>query len=221
MDKSLLSLDELFAEARRGMAVAEVAKRPRITNQASAAERRSADAQQIYADPANWTKGRGIALVHATSQSLMGNFWEWTHNTMPGVRRLIRSAVPIPVTCVEEVDYGYYAEQPMLYHATPRAETVITATLNVMLDFPACAAAGVTLGLHFIDGYTSRVELLSPTVFVEGDLLLTLPAGTNILPVMNRATKLETRAYAPPSEGSFAGSPATFTNTRTESPYDN
>jgi len=216
----MLSLDELFAEAKRGMMIAEVAKRPRITNKATAAERggTAADPAMLYADPANWTRRHGVALVHKTSQSLMGNFWLWTHNSIPGARRLVRSPVPIAVAAIEEADYGYYAEEPMLYHASPRAAQVIAATLSVMLDFPACAATDVALGVHFVDDYTSRVELLAAVTFVEGDLLLELPAGTNILPVMSRASKLEVRKLLPTAaDHTLAATPWHFTNTRKES----
>ena len=69
---------------------------------------------------------------------------------------------------------------------------MIAATLELMLDFPVCRAKAM-VGLHFIAGATSRVELLLQTTFAEDGELLTLPAGTDILPVMNRTTKLEIR----------------------------
>ena len=35
--------------------------------------------QALYLDPKNWTRTRGIALMHAETQTLLGNFSEYIH----------------------------------------------------------------------------------------------------------------------------------------------
>lgn len=184
------ALEALFQDAKRGMELAAVKKLPRITNKGQQTPR--SEPQMLYQDPANWTRKRGIALIHESSGSLIGNYWEWIHNTMPETRRLVRSPVPIHCDAVETVGWNIYCEQPQLPYISPRAESVLAAKLELLLDFPVCRASA-TVGLHFLNGATSRVELLLETTFAEGGELLTLPSGTDILPVMNRTTKLEIR----------------------------
>lgn len=195
---ALPSLDDLFREARASLRKETEAKaaRDKLKAQQPTVRRQEAiEPSAIYANPDNWTRTRGVALIHRTSQSLIGNFWEWKHRTLPDTRRLVRSPVPIAVEALEEVDYGYFAEQPMLYHATPRAERSVEMTLDLLLDFPQVSAAQVRVAVHVVDSYTSRVELLTETAFVEENEALVLPPGTNILPVMNRACKLEIRSH--------------------------
>lgn len=185
-----LSLDELFREAR---AAAKVERTEAFKKQEAAARRRidpvSAVPEPlgIFADPDNWRQTRGVTLIHGPTQTLLGNFWELRHKTVPDARRLVRSEEPIPVTTLETVDFGVVQLDPMIPAHQALSERFVT--LDVQLATPAVSAARVLLRVEYYEQWTARVVLVEPTTFAEAGEILSLPAGIDILPGMTRECK--------------------------------
>lgn len=189
-----LSLDDLFREAR---AAAKV-ERTQAHLRAEAAKRRKQDPVEapveplgIFADPDNWRQTRGVTLIHGPTQTLLGNFWELRHKTVPDARRLVRSEEPIPVTVLETVDFGVVQLDPMIPAHQALSHRVLT--LDVQLATPAVAAERVLLRVEYYEQWTARVVLLESTTFAEAGEILTLPAGVDILPGMTRECKRAVR----------------------------
>lgn len=186
----LLSLDELFSEARAHVRVeAEAMKRKQERKAVTPAKPKP---QALYADPANWTRTRGIALIHAETKTLLGNFSEYLHVSVPDCRRLVREEVPISIEAYEEVS-GAWGWIPA---ATSPLQNLEVAThellLGVCLDTPAVNAIAA---LHVVAQGAGilRVELLEDTHFGSPEQFLLLPAGVNILPVMAHHSKINLR----------------------------
>lgn len=189
-----LSLDDLFREAR---AAAKV-ERTQAHLRAEAAKRRKQDPVEapveplgIFADPDNWRQTRGVTLIHGPSQTLLGNFWELRHKTVPDARRLVRSEEPIPVTVLETVDFGVVQLDPMIPAHQALSHRVMT--LDVQLATPAVAAERVLLRVEYYEQWTARVVLMESTTFAEAGEILTLPAGVDILPGLTRECKRAVR----------------------------
>ena len=189
-----LSLDDLFREAR---AAAKV-ERTQAHLRAEAAKRRRQDPVEapveplgVFADPDNWRQTRGVTLIHGPTQTLLGNFWELRHKTVPDARRLVRSAEPIPVTTLETVDFGVVQLDPMIPAHQALSHRVMT--LDVQLATPAVAAERVLLRVEYYEQWTARVVLLESTTFAEAGEILTLPAGVDILPGLTRECKRAVR----------------------------
>lgn len=189
-----LSLDDLFREAR---AAAKV-ERTQAHLRAEAAKRRRQDPVEapveplgIFADPDNWRQTRGVTLIHGPTQTLLGNFWELRHKTVPDARRLVRSEEPIPVTVLETVDFGVVQLDPMIPAHQALSHRIMT--LDVQLATPAVAAERVLLRVEYYEQWTARVVLMESTTFAEAGEILTLPAGVDILPGLTRECKRAVR----------------------------
>ena len=151
MDLGTLTLDELFAETRRAAKVERTVAHAEARKKAAPVEPLG-----IFANPDNWTRTRGVALIHQKTQTFLGNFWEWRHSSVADARRLVRSLEPLLVAVVEEVDFGLSAAWTPLVPAY-KAETQRTITLDVSLDTPRVSASSVLLCIHCYDGWTARV----------------------------------------------------------------
>ena len=184
--KEPTTLDELFNAAVRHIKKETLAKSLRPKKLAEA----HINPQALYANEKNWIEGRGIALIDATTKTLVGNFQEWNHISVEGARKLIRVNVAIKISATEEVAAeGFYKESlPRSQHNT---ETLIKC--NVELAYPEMQAKQISLRIISIDPFKEailRVELENKTVFAEGDSIMLLPAGINVLPVITYTTKL-------------------------------
>jgi hypothetical protein len=186
-DLSSLSLDDLFKEARQALgkqraAAAAPAKQRRATNEAPEVP--------SHHNLANWTKTRGVALIHQETRTVIGNFTEYAHKALPGARRLVREVEVLPFTTVEYVT-GVWGERPVEPVATPRLWKCRRETqLDVVLKDMHVAAESVAVVASFGEGVLDRVEL-SDTVTFHSPFTLgvdpsfcILPLGTNILPEM-------------------------------------
>ncbi len=192
---SELSLDELFIEARKAhkaeRTAAFHAKQKSITSRMKTTpveEETPLVPAGIFANPENWTEGRGLALIHRASRQLLGNFREWTHRSVPDARRLVRSESPIAVVAVEEVDFGV-ADLALPPTHSPRLETQQVLTRDLVLETPAVRAQGVLVTVHYFDQWTAKVVLIEATSFVEGMDILQLPAGVDVLQQLTRECK--------------------------------
>lgn len=191
-----LSLDDLYAEARKAAKAERTAEFARGTRKTKQTEPETPiEPAGLFANPDNWTRTRGLALIHRETKALLGNFWEWKHKTVPDARRLVRSLEPISVERAEEVDFGLSALAPQL-NAGKRVVAQRVVTADVALEAPKVSAAGVMLCIHYYDGWTAKAVLVVDTTFAEDGEILQLPAGVDVLPVMRREGKIALRAIS-------------------------
>jgi hypothetical protein len=177
-----MDLDALFKEARAALRgqKAEIIKRKEKTKLDP--QDAPPDTQGIYRNPANWVRGKGIALIHRASETLLGNFTEYRHRTVADARRLVREDSPPPVQTVEYIDLDLNASNGLPPKPKRAWQTVLSLTTELRILAFQAHAAHVPLSAHFGDGQLFRLELAEPTIFLAGDSLLRLPAGTDVLP---------------------------------------
>lgn len=186
-----LELDELFRTAR----AAQKKERAKAHAEAEVRRKRKQDPIDapveplgIFVNPDNWIEGRGLALIHRETRLLLGNFRELRHKTVKDARRLVRSAVPIRVDAVEEVDFGLPAQTEAPPVST-RALVQRIYTGPVALEVPAVSAPSVALCVHYYDHATAKAVLEAPAAFSSGDELIELPAGVDLLSAMTAESK--------------------------------
>lgn len=182
-----MELDELWNEVRKEK---HKQKKNAVTQVESTEPPRT-----LYTDPANWTRTRGVALIHAESETLLGNFSEYVHRSVAGCRRLVRESEPISVEATESIS-GYWTsrtgQQPLMREAWHEKRN---ATLYLELDALGVQAADCRLVVHLSHGGIARVELAEAARLcgIAGEQLLFLPAGVNVLDTMSYACKVALR----------------------------
>jgi hypothetical protein len=140
---------------------------------------------------------RGVALIHEETETLLGNFSEYTHNSVASCRKLVREDSLIPVSAAERVSGSWWLgadrrpEPKQVWHE--QRPCIIHLHLDkLMVHSPICE-----LTVHLSYGSIARVELTLDTTFAAEDgkqeQLLYLPAGTNVLEVMSLDCKLAVR----------------------------
>src|SRR5260221_5092397 len=100
-------LEDLWTEAR----IALAAKKPRRLPNPSLRNALDATAKrmhELFALPENWERTRGIALIHAETETLLRNFSEYCHKTVAGCRKLLREESPITVEAAERVEGSWW-----------------------------------------------------------------------------------------------------------------
>lgn len=192
-DLDSLSLDELFKEARAALGAQRAqAGAPRRSSSPSGRRGADAPATPAYFDSANWTKTRGVALIHQETRTVIGNFTEYTHKALPGARRLIRETEVLPFTSVEYVTgvwgvapSGEPIKTPRLWH------TKRFSTIDAVLKDMHVSAPQVEVEACFGEGVLEQVLLREVTTFssppAEGvsPSFCVLPEGVNILPELS------------------------------------
>ena len=146
--------------------------------------------------PENWTQTRAIALIHAETQTLIGNFLEYKHVRVPHARKLIRCDSPVAVSATEMVSGPQWVH---LERIIPSPQSA-TATRDIVMTPLPLYELGVQaeiaeMKIYFQWGGIIRAELRSHTTFHSPDnrTILTLGAGTNLLEVMDLNAKLQMR----------------------------
>ncbi len=85
-------LDLLFQDIKKELYLEAEAKRKAIAHGRVHVPRR----QSTYANPANWTLGKVVCLIHVTEGSL-GVYQEYFHKLSPSARRLLPAHGAAPV----------------------------------------------------------------------------------------------------------------------------
>jgi hypothetical protein len=172
--------------------------RSSIKDAAAARLKKTADApkqstQLLFADPENWERKRGIALIHDSTETLLGNFSEYLHRTIPGCRKLVREEAPIAVESVERVSGSWWLGEERRIEPKQVWHEQRPAMLHVYLDKLQLHSPGCELVAHLSYGSLARVELAADTQFAQtsgGEQLVHFPAGTNLIEVMSRDCKV-------------------------------
>ena len=192
-----ISIDDLFREARAAARVQKVAKEAAALKKQS--EKPDAqETQALFANPDNWQRTRGIALIHAETETLLGQFSEYTHKSVPNCRKLLRESAPISVEAAERVSGNWWlgsnerVVEPRQEWHTKRPAIIHLHLDTLRVHSPACE---VIACLSY--GGLARVELALDTMFAQEEgkqeQLLHLPAGTNVLPMMSLDSKIALR----------------------------
>jgi len=189
-------LDDLWAEVASDKA-RENRKAKRAVNPAEAKRvgDKSKQLHELFSDPENWQRTTGVALIHAETETLLGNFSEYVHRSVSGARRLVRESTPIAVTRMERVSGSWWIASHEVPHIARPEQSFREAMLK--LHFPTLNAFAplVAVRAYLDHGAVERVELVEDTQFSDpdGQGLLLLPACTNVLPVMTQADKIHLR----------------------------
>ena len=143
----------------------------------------------------NWERVGGVALFHDDTQSIIGNFSKYNHRTVKGCWELIREETPVAVSELMHVTGDWWIgldRKPEL--AKPWFEDRL-AMIKLHLPELGVFAPLVQVRAKLEHQGIMRVELVEETQFADSDgrLLLILPAGTNVLPVMTLDGKINLR----------------------------
>lgn len=168
-----LSLDDLFKEAKAAMR-AERATKAKLPPP-------NPETEGIYRNPANWIRTRGVALMHSETLTLLGNFTEYRHKTVPDARRLVRETDPLPIEATEYLNGDWW----MKPEEVPKTKRLWKESKLLTLPYANLSHLGVharSLCVYavFGEGSLDRVDLASDSIFGGGSVLMNLPAGTDI-----------------------------------------
>lgn len=185
-------LEDLFTDAMLHRKMR--AKRPEDASLKHALDAAAKRMRDLYQLPENWVRRRGLALIDKATSTLIGNFSEYVHRTVPGCRKLLREHSPIPIDDSEVVE-GYLGEAMEQRLRSQSWEAVHACTCDLWLDALMVGCPAVELVVKTRLGALTRVELLYATQFASesGATLFILPAGTNVLEQLSSDSKAGVR----------------------------
>lgn len=193
MTSPITSIDDLFADAMQ----AQRAKPIPQMKVGKVESLKPIKTSERYSLPEFWIKGRVIALIHSPSQTLLGTFQEFHHKHERAARKLERLSEPAQVTHQEFVSDPWYLGDDRVLPPTPEKWTAEREILlhDLTLQQMGVHASEVEVKVCLQFGGIGRVELLSHTTFHSPDakVILTIPAGTNVLECMSLDAKVELR----------------------------
>lgn len=180
-------MDEMELFASRAEASVRVEKKARAKQLIEEPTRAS------LLDETQWVKSRGVALVHADTETLLGNFAEYVHPS--GARKLVRETWPIAISAVERVEGSWWLGSERRPEARQEWHNKRPIIMHLHLELLGIHAPAVELMVHISYGGIARCELVTDTLFAsEGaEKLVTLPAGINVLEAMNLDAKINLR----------------------------
>tara|TARA_R110000868_G_scaffold4713_2_gene29258 strand:+ start:2142 stop:2711 length:570 start_codon:yes stop_codon:yes gene_type:complete len=183
-------LDDLFKQAKIAFHSLNAAKTARKATAIPLPQ----DTNALFTDPANWERKRGLALIHAETGTLLGNFSEYLHKT--GARKLVREAEPISIAASETVSGSWWLPATALPEEKRADFVKRSITLPLHLDTIGIHSVGAQVDVYLAPtGGVARVELAAETLFTgtKNAELVWLPASTNVLPAMSHDSKMAVR----------------------------
>lgn len=182
-------LEELFLEAQLNRRTKRTPKGtdPSLRNALDAAAKKM---RELYTLPENWERKRGIALIDRETQTLVGNFSEYVHRSIPNTRKLLREHTPIPIDATEQVS-GYLGEALECRLRGKTWEQMRRIAADLWLDELMVGAPKVQIEVKTKLGVLVRVDLCDAVQFASasGNTIMSLPAGTNVLEHLSTDTK--------------------------------
>lgn len=185
-----LSLDSLWASAK------EAERLHPVMRPARSEPLKPIHSSEFYTLPENWTRGKGIALVHEESQTLLGVFVEYHHRKERGCSKLVKEDSIVSIAATKYVSgpqWTFVAKQiPSPAVATAQREIVMPSLLLAEIGVQADT---VPLTVFFLYSGIMRAELSTHTTFHSPDnrTIITFPAGVNIYACMDVNAKVEMR----------------------------
>jgi hypothetical protein len=175
-------LEDLFTDAmmQKKLRVTRRVADPSMKNALDATVKKMKD---LYLLPENWERTRGIALIDKTTHTLIGNFSEYTHRSVPKTRKLLREHTPISIDATEIIE-GYLGEE---LGARLRGHSKWTEERRGVMElfFPELmvGAPQVQVLIAIYLGAVVRVDLAEDMQFasMSGNTIISLPTGTNVL----------------------------------------
>lgn len=173
-----ISLEQLLADAKR-----HAIKKPLV-------DKEKLEPSTLYTSPVNWLPGSLVALVHRETNTALGTFRDWRHISDPSARKLVVEAGP--TSKVEYVE----GEQWLPAEAEDEATSLTGLTFkDVMVGIArltngGCAELCPMRVRVWPGGLFDRAILTMQTSFHSPNEVLILPAGVNILPMLDHETKV-------------------------------
>lgn len=190
-------LDDLFREAKKYIQAERTAKAERKLRPHLDRKPEEVQAKLLFSNEENWEAGRAIALIHEDSGTVIGNFIEHLHRSVPGARKLIRTSIPVAVSASEYVSGSWWLGEGRKPEPRQEWHTHREVVVHLHLSELGVHSPATLVNVSISYGSIARVELVAETQFAQegehGELLISLPAGTNILEVMSRDCKIKVR----------------------------
>lgn len=189
------NLEDLYTDAI--IAQRETVKRkkhadPALRDSVAAASKRM---RETFSLDENWERTRAVAFIDRDSGTLLGNFSEYLHRSVPGCKKFLREHSPIPVSGVEYVTGWLGENMAMKRDEWGRHEDQREAIVDLWLDELMIGSPAVHLIAAVHLGGITRAELATEVQFASqsGNTVLHLPAGTNVFPAMSTDSKIALR----------------------------
>jgi hypothetical protein len=184
-------LELLYQQASPIKPKATKFKPPSMAEAAAKAERRL---REVYSNPENWQRVRGVALIDKTSSVLLGNFSEYQHIMDSSARKFLREHEPISIQGTEVIEGYLGVEVEARFKAVSwDKEQEVAATIQ--LDEMMVEAPDIQLRVFTRFGGIIRTLLVHPTQLASpsGNVILQLPEGTDIWRACSTDTKIRIR----------------------------
>lgn len=191
MEDEFAELDALYKSGRKALFATKEGRR--LLKATVPAEIKESDNAK-YLNPDNWTRTRGIALIHGETQTLLGNFSEYIHKDK--TRKLLREEAPISVSATEIVEGSWWLGEGRKPEPVQEWHTTKTCILHLHLGELGLHSPAVEVIVHLSYGSIARCELAVETTFAQTEgveMLVTFAAGTNVLDCMTRDCKVKLR----------------------------
>lgn len=196
-----MELNDLLTRALAHQTPKKTRRKPTDTitaKELADAERRI---KERFTLPENWTAGRLVMLVHDESDTLLGNFQEYTHNLTVGCRRLVRVDKPSAIGEIERVSGDHWLHTEPLVRSDKaefEAEEVREAIVDLhMPELDNVFAPGVEVAVTLNWGSISRIELVKETWFYGKDkrVQLSLPEGLDVREGLSLETRVRLKEF--------------------------
>lgn len=186
-------LEELYTEVQLAATPKKARRSP------NPAFPRAADAgaalRALFIQPENWVRGRSLILFHDDTQSTLGVFVEYIHASVEHCRKLVRETgltATSDISGFEHCSGDWWIGKDRVPEPDKPWFEERMALLRLHLADIGIWAPLVEVRARVEHGGIRRVELVADTLFADADgrELVTIPKGTNVLPVMTLDDKL-------------------------------
>lgn len=177
-------LEDLFNEA----VLASAAKNQKKPRSADPSLRQSLDAatkkmKELYTLPENWRRIRGVAFIDKATNTLVGNFSEYHHITLPTTKKWLREHTPIAIDATEVVEGYLGADLTFRLGEKAKWTEMKAAVVDLVMPELQVEAPAVSIQAYIRLGALLRVDVAEETQLASssGNIVLRLPAGTDVL----------------------------------------
>lgn len=183
-------LEELLAEAMIHQTPAK--KRKHSSHLGPDLRKIEGRLREVFSNPDNWERTRGIALMHTETNTLLGNFSEYIHKTVANCRKLVRETTPLLIEGNEWVSGPQWVEWSREAKAAERWHETVEMIADLHLPAFGVRAAAVQVDVTISFGGISRVELHEMTQFMSDDrhTAIRFPKHLNVLEELSHESKI-------------------------------